>query len=439
MSRLLTVAALLLACSSANADSFDVASFKAPAGFTKQADAKRVSFTKVSGNAYCILGLYRSAPGLSDVKQDLAADWIELAATPFQISAEPTVTKGPTPKGWTSLQATTTATVQGAKATVSVATFSTGGVRLSVLMLGTDAGCSKAFTTWIRSFKLTAPASTPAAGAAPAAQSTPPSATSNGWTSTPKADWVEVSSAKATVLIHYANAKADAYNSVLADGLRDAWNTLVAPHYKAVKNLALRPIQSFESIGFAEADATDHAGNSVYVVLFKKYVSTGNGRFIEIITRDKRTFEELFGPYHNDEFGWDSLVSLAGHNRFPVSASQLAGTWVSTDFATVSYYYVNGGGQAGASATSIADEFTFDKAGTYSSDHAGASGEVGRAKFSRQQYRGAFTLGTGTITLTKRFQGADETFSAHLEAVKGGYVLVLVDRQGTVKALVKRK
>ncbi|MBK8088959.1 MAG: hypothetical protein IPK31_14040 [Chitinophagaceae bacterium] len=51
----------------------------------------------------------------------------------------------------------------------------------------------------------------------------------DGWTATVQENWVEVTKGTTRVLIHYPNKQADAYNSVLMDGLKNAWNILVAP------------------------------------------------------------------------------------------------------------------------------------------------------------------------------------------------------------------
>ena len=262
----------------------------------------------------------------------------------------------------------------------------------------------------------------------------------DGWTAAEQDDWVRVTKGEVIVLVHYPNQKADAYNSVLKDGLQNAWNILVAPRYTNIQNFELKPIQSFESIAFAEADAEDRAtGKRVHVVLFKKHFSKGHGKYLEFITASKGEFEKEFGAYHNDEFGWDKLVSMQGKNRFAVSGADLVGKWTTSDFATLSYYYANTGGFAGATATSTADVFTFAPGGTYQSQHSGASGQVGNQKFSNQNYKGKFSANNWTLTLTNRFQGDSETYDCHFEAVKGGRILVLTDKHNTVLPLVKQK
>jgi hypothetical protein len=261
----------------------------------------------------------------------------------------------------------------------------------------------------------------------------------DGWVSTVKDDWVEVTKGNIKVLLHYPNKKADAYNSVLKDGDYNAWNILVAPRYSNLKNFEWKSIQSWESISFMQADAIENGtGKSVHIVLFKKHYSNGNGRYIEFVSDSKATFENEFGPYHNTEFEWDKTANMQFRNKFSVAPNDLIGKWSTTDYASISYYYVNTGGLAGTTATSTADEFTFLPDNNYESDHSGASGMVGNMKFSRQVYKGKSTVTNWNITLTNRFQGDTEKYDSYFEAVKGGRALILKNRLNTVFTLVKQ-
>ena len=261
----------------------------------------------------------------------------------------------------------------------------------------------------------------------------------DGWTTTAKDNWAEIKKEDIRVLVHYPNKKADAYHSVLRDGLQNAWNILVAPRYSGISRFELKPIQSFESIAFAEADGIEkETGKMVHIVLFKKHYSNGNGRYLEFITPDKQAFEQEFGAYRNEEFGWDNISGMQYRNKFAVSATDLPGKWAASDYASLSYYYVNGGGFAGATATSISHEFTFFSGGKYQSDQAGASGVAGNQRFSRQVYKGNYTVTNWAMELTNRFRGETEPYSCYFEAVKGGRILIMTDPQNTVYTLVRQ-
>jgi len=288
------------------------------------------------------------------------------------------------------------------------------------------------------------------APAPPAAAAVPPASSGfqftntnfdDGWTSTETEGWAEVRKSSLRVHVHYPHPQADAYNSVLRNGDINAWNLLVAPRYTNVRNFEWKSIQSFESITFLHADATEKAtGRAVYVVLFKKHVSTGRGRYLEFVAPSRAAHEAEFGPFRRDEFGWEKLSDMQSRNRFAVGPADLiGGTWAANDYASLQYYYVNSGGYAGATATSTADQFTFLPGNRYESDHSGASGMVGNMKFNRVVYKGAATVSNWSMVLTNRFQGQAETYQCAFEAIRGGRILVLKDRQGTTWSLIRKR
>jgi hypothetical protein len=445
----LVVAALLVpALARAQSQTFDLITYTPPKGWTLDTIKTGRVYTHVdqAAGTYCRVSLYTSVPTLGNARADFDAEWKDLVAAFYPGIRAPVVGTPKAAGAWVLQGGGTEHEIVGKPTKVLQFTLSGPQRRLSLVTLSTG-DCEAEFGALVASIRL-APAAPAILGAkppppgveaipsGPAAPASAP-AVNGGWTSVAKEDWVEVTNGALSVYLHYPNAKADAYNSVLRAGLQNAWNVLVAPHYTQVRNFALKPIQSYESISFAEADAIDRANRPVHVVLFKKHDSQALNRYLEFVAPDKATFERQFGPYRNEEFGWDALVNMGRYNAFPLTMADLTGTWSSTDFASISYYYVSTGGLAGTNATSLADSFTFDGKGGYSSDHSGASGAVGNAKFSRQQYRGAASISPEGLTLTNRFQGQSETYSAFFQAVKGGRVLVLTDRLKTTKYLVR--
>ncbi|RXK62112.1 hypothetical protein ESA94_03610 [Lacibacter luteus] len=268
----------------------------------------------------------------------------------------------------------------------------------------------------------------------------------DGWTSVEQSDWVEVSKPGIKILIHYPNQAVDAYNTDKSQSDNNAWNTLVAQRYSNISNLFDRGIQDYQSITFFTADAINAQGKLVHVVLYKKKYDTGVGRYMEIVTDDKQTFEREFGnnyinrsdwSYMDQIKSWDKLANMQWRNKFAIAPTDLLGKWGANNYASLTYYYVSSGGYAGATATSTSDEFTFLSGNSYQSDHAGASGVVGNQQFSRQAYKGNSTVTDWTISLTNRFQNQSETYNSYFEAVKGGRLLIITDRLGTTLTLAK--
>jgi hypothetical protein len=65
------------------------------------------------------------------------------------------------------------------------------------------------------------------------------------------------------------------------------------------------------------------------------------------------------------------------------------------------------------------------------SKHSGASGMVGTMTTYNQEYKGKSTVTNWEIILANRWKGATDTFEAWFEAVKGGRMLRLVNKQAT--------
>ncbi|CAN5851969.1 hypothetical protein BH11MYX2_BH11MYX2_17320 [soil metagenome] len=433
--RLLLGAALVLAAMSAPAlaETFDITTYTPPTGWSVETKKDVVIYTTVDQRAgtFCRIQLYSSTPASGNVKADFAADWRELVVSSFKGAAVPTrLVPVKSDDGWdvyTGVGSTKFNNLD--TALLQIVAFH-GGRRVPMTYFATS-DCSAQLGAFTDSVSFS--------GSAVAAAAPAPS--TDAWSATPQADWVEVTSKAGKVLVHFPNAKADAYDSVLANSVRTAWATLVAPHYASVTNLVVKPIQSYESVTFAEADAVENGTNKpVHVVLFKLHDYKGQNRYLEFVNDSKAAFESAWGAYRASEFGWDKLVAMGNYDRFTVTPAALAGTWTSTDFASISYYYASTGRAAGTDATSTAASFTFDGKGGYSSDYTGASGAVGQAKFSRVQYRGAYSVDQSGIkmTLTNRFKGKSESYTAYFRAVKGGNILVLIDAQNSVTYLGKK-
>lgn len=438
--------------SAQKAETFDIITYKTPKGWQKENQTNALQFGKENADGgICLITLFKPLPANPDSKVNFESAWENIVEDVVTVSGSPQRQPAEVQNGWTLESGFANYESDGAKGIVMLLNLSGGNKMINILVLTNTDAFQNDIETFVDSIELPKiAAGNNSAKTNPVENQTKATprksnykfTTTNfddGWTATEQEDFVRVTKGNITVLIHYPNQKADAYNSVLRDGTLNAWNTLVAPRYSNLSNFELKPIQSFESIAFAEGDAVDKAtGKKVHVVLFKKHYPKGNGRYIEFITNSKADFEREFGAYRNEEFGWEKLAEMQWRNKFAVSENDLVGKWSTSDYASLSYYYVNGGGFAGATATSTADEYTFLSGGNYQSDHSGSSGVVGSQKFSRQVYKGKFTADNWSLTLTNRFQDQTENYTCQFEAIKSGRILLLTDRNNTTWSLVKR-
>lgn len=431
---------------SAQRQRFDRVSFTPPKGWKKESSNEAVVFSinETKKKSWGVIKLVKSVASTGDVEKDFQSAWTLLSATPFSISQAPVTTDILEEEGWKMKSGTGKFRFNNADAYSTITTMSGYGMTFSIQFNANGQQYVPVITAFIASLEADKTNKQPVVTTNPSVKQSGFAFTTtnfdDGWTSTVKEDWAEVSKGNIRVLIHYPNKEADAYQSVLKDGDLKAWNILVSPRYTNLRNFEWKSVQSWQSVSFMEGDLTEKGtGKNVHVVLFKMHYSNGNGRYMEFVTGSKGEYEQAFGPYHNESYGWEKPADMQWRNKFAVSATDLIGKWSTSDYASLTYYYVNTGGTAGTTATSTANEFNFLTSTTYQSEHNGASGMVGNMKFSSQTYKGTFTTTNWEITMTNRFEGKPEQFSCQFEAVKGGRILVLTDRLGTVHTLGKIK
>ncbi len=430
---------------------FDLIAFSAPDGWKKETskDAVVFSINETRNKSWGVIKLVRSNATAGDIDADFLSAWTFLSASPFNISAAPVTTETIESGGWKIKSGSGKFRFKNADAFTTVTTMSGFGLAFSIQFNSNSQQYLPVITAFIESMEVDDIKEKGAGTIRPSATTNDAPAQSSGftfftthfddgWTSTVKENWAEVSKSNIRVLIHFPNKEADAYQSVLKDGDLKAWDLLVSPRYMNLRNFEWKSIQSWQSVSFMEGDLTEKStGKNVHVVLFKMHYSKGNGRYLEFVTSNKTEYEQAFGPYHNESYGWERPSDMQWRNKFAVSANDLVGKWSTNDYASLTYYYVNTGGEAGTTSTSTANSFTFLTPTTYTSEHNGASGMVGNMKFSNQIYKGTFSCNNWDITMTNRFEGKPEKYSCQFEAVKGGRILILTDRLGTVFALGK--
>ncbi len=241
---------------------------------------------------------------------------------------------------------------------------------------------------------------------------------------------MEVTRANVKVLIHYPNKAADDYTPDLLQGLKNAWNVLVAPKYSSAGNMEFKPTSGWESIEFAEADMVEkESGKSVHVVLFKKNYSGGNGKYIEFITSDKKTFEQEYGTYENASAnfgtgpGWDKMAGMANYNKFAVAASDLTGKWTSNFTGMTQYVNAYTGASAGTNTHASNENFEFGAGNTYKWDLGVASGFVGNIKFQSAKSTGKFTMINNWQVRFSDIEGKPKTYNVQFVCIKGARVL----------------
>jgi hypothetical protein len=122
---------------------------------------------------------------------------------------------------------------------------------------------------------------------------------------------------------------------------------------------------------------------------------------------------------------------MTGYNKFAVAAKDIVGTWEESSGSAVNLYNTYTGNYAGMNSTQGYDKFMFNADGTYNSKHSGSSSVYGVNTVFSQEYNGKVTVTNWDMSMTKRWKDATENFNAQFEAVKGGRILHLQNKEST--------
>lgn len=245
----------------------------------------------------------------------------------------------------------------------------------------------------------------------------------DGWVAVEQPDYVQVTKGALTAYLFYRVTMTEQMRPPVTDVIDYFWNRDGRPRFDLQNANKRREESSYPPLEYVEGDVTDRAsGKRAFAGMF---VSRNNGGALNImvVAPDKGTFYQAF-PKPGD------LERLMKYNKFAVAPGDLPGYWSESSGAFAQMYYVQSGNYAGMNAASVSAQFWIAPDGTYRSMHKGATGMVGNQKVFQQEYRGNWKLnGNWEMTMTNRFEGKTDTFLMQFEAVKGGRLLHLTDKQ----------
>jgi hypothetical protein len=247
----------------------------------------------------------------------------------------------------------------------------------------------------------------------------------DGWVSTIEADKVVVTKCSIRVHLYYPLAHDDVSRRAGRDYY---WDTYLTKEFRILSK-QYRDQDYILQPPYIEGLAIDpKTGRNCFLAYF---VTSSNGMMFPVVALapNEQTFRQTF-PKAENEYQSD-LAAMSRYNRFAVALPDLLGKWIGGGSAAMNYYNAYTGSYAGMGAVSKSDEFEFRADGTYSSKHQGAYGMVGSMNTYSQSYIGKATVTNWEIVMTNRFDNKTETFHAWFEAVRGGRVLHLVNKQYT--------
>ena len=243
----------------------------------------------------------------------------------------------------------------------------------------------------------------------------------DGWSATSGDDFVSVTRENVIVRLYYAVEITEQMRPPVNEITSYFWNTIVLPSFNVSNTRKYEEGITYFSTNYMWAEAVEKStGRKCYLGL-NVVTNSGIAQPVLAIAPDKNAYEKFFpGP--------KDVSNMLGYNRFAVALQDVTGTWKESSGAAANYYNVYTGAYAGMGFASGSSEFKFLPSGEYSSKHTGAMGMVDNMTTYNQEYKGMAKISNWEIVLNNRFKGKTDTFNAWFEAVKGGRILKLIDR-----------
>lgn len=410
---------------------YDIFSYTAPVGFNLKEQKQRLCFEKIEGNSFCQIYVWPAQQGTNDPEANFKTDWEHFAAKPYSLTTTPEQ-QTEQQNGWDVVTGVSPVSKEGLSFIVTVSTFTQNSISWCAISIFNDEKYIAAIDQFLaginadsKKFKGTAAPqqtnTTPAAGLAVANRGGITKSTTqfnDGWQAFPTDNHVQVKKGGTEVRLYYVDDQLDNARPNTTGVPEYYWNIYIAPYFR-VSNPQKWSGVEYPVIYFMEGEAVNkQTGKPCYVAI--KIIYEGGARPVVVIAPDQTSFRQLF-PHPND------LNRMQGYNKFAITAKDVTGHWSKAGGGGVEYYNAYTGSYAGMSAISTTDEFTFNANGTYSSVHNSANTGGGGTQFAALKYKGTFTTTDWALTATNRVSGKPKKFHAQLEAVKGGFLLVLTD------------
>ena len=426
---------------------FDLISYSTPpgGGWKKEEKTNVIVYSRVDKKAktWCQIGIYRSTSSKGNIDDDLQSEWNELAVKPFSITDTMQATETQEAKGWKIKSASGKFSFNKQPAAIILTTYSGYERCVSVVATTNSQRYIDNIETFVAGINLKIPSAAVEIQKEPKKQTVTDNipAVSNsgfaftntnfddGWTSTVREDWVEVSKGSMKVLLHYPKEgtifPADPEPMTTA-----AWNILVAPRYSNLKNYKTSYISTYDrpylGMGYATENAT---GKNVFIVFFHR----GSSVWMEFIAPDKNAFIQQY-KFDPETIRWDSddalmnpLLNMSSYNRFAVAASDLKGKWTSDFTGIQQLYYVYTGQYAGMNINQSNEEFIFNNGNSYNWKLLAVNGIVGNVKAIEVKSAGQFTVPNNWQIYFSKIENTARTFHAFWSCIKGARVLNLLD------------
>lgn len=142
-------------------DSFDISTFSAPKGWTRQAGQDAVQFSIADNDSFCLITLFKSVPSLGSPKENFDAAWSTIVKEAVTVTAAPQILPSD-PKGqWQISAGFAPFEKDGSKGVAILFTATDHGSMVNALILTNTDAFEAAVTAFLGSISFKAPKSGP--------------------------------------------------------------------------------------------------------------------------------------------------------------------------------------------------------------------------------------------------------------------------------------
>lgn len=411
---------------------FDIFLYESPSGFELKENKDKLFYNKTEGKNYCQLFLYPATTGQSDIEKDFETNWNFFARNASQGINNPETKEKDTANGWQVIFGEARGSYNRKPFVITLTTFTKGDITFYAATVFSNEKYLQASQDFITSIDphiekfvrksnnvpANLPATTSTLGNNKTIMTKYNTNFDDGWHATAGADYVQVTKAGTEVRLHYTDWALDDARPNTVDAPEYYWGKYVTPYFNVANPQKWEGVQ-YPVIYFMEGSATEKkTGKACYVAI--KIVYSGGAKPIVIIAPNQSVYQQQF-PHPNDA---DRMLN---YNKFAVTANDIVGKWSGSGGGGVDYHNAYDGRYITSHTLSTSDEFTFNSNGTYTSTYRSANINGGNAQFGGQDFKGTYSVTDWQVTATNRLGGKTTNFFAQLIAVKGGYLLRLID------------
>lgn len=433
-------------------ETIDLITFKVPDGWKKESKDGVISYFTVdkANGSWCRLNIYKSVASKGSIEADLEKEWKELVAGPNNITDPMEATATEEADGWKVKVASGKFVFQTKPAAAMLTTFSGYNRCASVVALTNSEQYLETIQNFIAAIDIKKPEAENVSQNNTVSSNTGSSffgTTTNfddGWVSTVKEDWVEVTKGDIKVYLYYALP----YNASNFSGTgvveRDYyWDHFVSKYYnietKQYKDNG--EVLTSQKPPYVEGWAVNRQTGERRFIGMRLDISPNTAYITIGSAKDEAALWAQFPKANGGAWSPSDLSDMGGYNKFAVSENDILGTWQDGNTSTMQWYYTAPSGYEGYAGMTVAARsatFNFNSGGNYTSIHNGATGTVGAMNTFQQNYKGKYTVSNWNITATNRWEGKTESFNSWFKVIRGGRILCM-DAGGMQYRLLKAK